>query len=619
VQDVQSNLKSTYRYLDKQKNMKTSNFLDNEIATNIYTASLVSQCIILVGKRQFDRFLIADEKGKEQIQSLERICQKQFGSYASWNYDPSNQQVILGYTKRPLHIKTSLPKKESDVENMSFDKVISAFTEIKTDDSTQKFSLLVDASLLLSEPKSPHDKEFKFVQYLEFFTRKTAQSKIIFLRINQLSELPTIITTAPQVKVVHIPSATQDVRHSYSRIRCKAIAENNNLDINSVTDSLTNITENWTLDQLEALIQTSQHQNIKNINDIEELARAIRIGTTYSPWSGLRIRSAIGNANETLSKRVIGQSHAVDTVVSALRKSTVGLSGAYQTKESQTPKAVFFFAGPTGTGKTELAKSISQLIFGQESLLRFDCGELRQEHAVARLIGAPPGYVGFDKGGELTEGIRAKPNSVVLFDEIEKAHPRLLDTLLGVLDDGRLTSGQGETSFFGQAILIFTSNLGMYESVSNTNGQTYQRARFTYDTSYKKIQDGVREAIWEEFTTGLGRPELIGRLGGKKSIIVFDFLRDLERICDKFVKNISIKCKRIHNLKLKVDDSIIKKITDTTISSPDALVLGGRGLLPALDLWLTNPLADFLFEQPQMSGTLEVKLLNDKTKINYCE
>jgi ATP-dependent Clp protease ATP-binding subunit ClpA len=304
----------------------------------------------------------------------------------------------------------------------------------------------------------------------------------------------------------------------------------------------------------------------------------------------------------------------VDAVVSALRKAVIGLSAAHQSQGSQAPRAVFFFAGPTGTGKTELAKAISQLVFGQDQLLRFDCGELRQEHAVARLIGAPPGYVGYDRGGELTEGIRAKPNSVVLFDEIEKAHPRLLDTLLGVLDDGRLTSGQGETAYFGQAILIFTSNLGMYEEVKDNNGKLMQRIpSFDYDTSFDVIEQGVREAIRDEFVSGLGRPELLGRFGGADSIVVFDYLRDLDKVCRKFVSNIAINVKRLHGVELVVDDSLIERVVLATQSRPDALVLGGRGLKPELDRVLTNPLSDRLFEEPIHKGKLQVSLDGDRT------
>lgn len=147
-----------------------------------------------------------------------------------------------------------------------------------------------------------------------------------------------------------------------------------------------------------------------------------------------------------------------------------------------------------------------------------------------------------------------------LFDEIEKAHPRLLDTLLGVLDDGRLTSGQGETSYFGQAVLIFTSNLGMYVEISDGNGALTRQPRFGYDTPFDVIERTVREAIREEFVTGLGRPELLGRFGGAESIVVFDYLRDLERVCRKFVTNIAASCRRLHGIELTVDDAVIEQV-----------------------------------------------------------
>ena len=168
-----------------------------------------------------------------------------------------------------------------------------------------------------------------------------------------------------------------------------------------------------------------------------------------------------------------GQRPAVTKTIDILMRSVMGLTGAQARASGNRPRGVLFFAGPTGVGKTELAKTLTQLIFGDErAYIRFDMSEFAEEHTGARLLGAPPGYIGYDAGGELTNAVREKPFSVVLFDEIEKAHPRILDKFLQILEDGRLTDGRGETAYFSEAILVFTSNLGI--TVEDEHGRRVQ-------------------------------------------------------------------------------------------------------------------------------------------------
>lgn len=588
--------------------------LDDELAENIVLAAHVSSCIVLAGRRQFDRFLLGSPNGMPRTLTLERLCHESVGALATWSYDPARRCVILVRTSQELHLQTKLPTQMGSENELALAEVIDAFSSLTATEASTRFVMLVDAGLLLEDAATPRDADFRLLQAIERFARAADRQYVLIFRVGRTTDVPNLILSSPHVRTVPILAASRDVRHAYARTRSQQLAERCAVEADAVAQTLSNATDDWTLDQLDTLVQTAERQEVAHLHDLEELARAVRIGTTHSPWAGARIRTAVSGAEDSLTKRVLGQPKAVDAVVSALRKAVIGLSAAHQSQGSQAPRAVFFFAGPTGTGKTELAKAISQLVFGQDQLLRFDCGELRQEHAVARLIGAPPGYVGYDRGGELTEGIRAKPNSVVLFDEIEKAHPRLLDTLLGVLDDGRLTSGQGETAYFGQAVLIFTSNLGMYEEVKDTNGVLmHRRPRFDYETSFDVIEQGVREAIREEFVSGLGRPELLGRFGGANSIVVFDYLRDLDKVCRKFVSNIAIYVKRVHGIELVVDDALIERVVLATQSRPDALVLGGRGLKPELDRVLTNPLSDRLFEEPVHQCKLHASLDNDRT------
>jgi DNA polymerase III delta prime subunit len=587
--------------------------LDDGLAESVRLATRVFATVAMVGPRQFDRFVLPTDDGQARTLSLERICHEAIGATATWVYDPTRERVTLVRATVDLSGQKVLPSQEGEPAANSLIKLLDGFATLRVDAAAGPLVLIVDAGLLVEDSGAPRDKDFDLVRAMERYARTADPGRVLLLRAARTTDIPAKVLSSPLVRTVHIPAATRDTRFAYAQKRGAALAARCNVDTDVLARAVSDATEDWTLQQVEALLTAADSQGLARLHDIDELARAIRIGSAQSPWAGEQIRQAIAGAGDRLGGRVLGQPAAVQAVAVALRKAVIGLSSAHQSQGTQAPRATFFFAGPTGTGKTELAKAISQLVFGQDQLLRFDCGELRQEHAVARLLGAPPGYVGYDRGGELTEGIRAKPNSVVLFDEIEKAHPRLLDVLLGVLDDGRLTSGQGETAYFGQAVLIFTSNLGMYEEVPDDSGRPRRVPRFNYDTPFESIERTVREAIREEFVSVLGRPELLGRFGGAESIVVFDYLRDLERVCRKFVANIATTCQRLHGVELIVDDGIIEQVVGATRARPDALVLGGRGLKPELDRLLTNPLADYLFERAPGKCVLQVRWDHGRT------
>jgi ATP-dependent Clp protease ATP-binding subunit ClpB len=199
-----------------------------------------------------------------------------------------------------------------------------------------------------------------------------------------------------------------------------------------------------------------------------------------------------------LGKRLIGQEAAVKTVSDAVRRTKAGIS------DPDRPTGSFLFLGPTGVGKTELAKSLAHFLFDDEkSMVRIDMSEYGEKHSVSRLIGAPPGYVGYGEGGQLTEAVRRRPYSVVLFDEVEKAHPEVFDVLLQVLDDGRLTDGQGRTVDFRNVILIMTSNLG---------------SQFLIDQELSQVQK--RQAVMSTVRSAF-KPEFLNRLD---DIVIFDSL-----------------------------------------------------------------------------------------------
>jgi len=323
-------------------------------------------------------------------------------------------------------------------------------------------------------------------------------------------------------------------------------------------------------------------------SQIAEAIRRYKVGVLENPWANIN-KEKIKKANEIIQKRVIGQDEAVDKAVKIIKRAFFNLSGAQFSRYSNKPKGVLFLAGATGVGKTELAKSLTELIFGSESnYIRFDMSEFSKEHSDQRLIGAPPGYVGYDVGGELVNKVKENPFSVILFDEIEKAHPKILDIFLQILDDGRLTSGSGETIYFSESVIIFTTNLGVYKE---EDGQRVLNV--STNDNYEKIKEKIVNEIERFFTLKINRPEILNRIG--KNIVVFDFIRkgNAYKIFEKMLHNILYKLEDEHKIELIIENDVKEKLKE---ESTKDLTMGGRGIGNQLEDIFINPLAELLFE-----------------------
>jgi hypothetical protein len=356
-------------------------------------------------------------------------------------------------------------------------------------------------------------------------------------------------------------------------------------------DTLARLTDALPLVALADIAQLADRQGI-GFHDADDAVQSYKMGIAENPWKKHYLRERIATALPFIEQRVRGQRPAVTKTIDILMRSVMGLTGAQTRSSGNRPRGVLFFAGPTGVGKTELAKTLTQLIFGDDrAYIRFDMSEFAEEHTGARLLGAPPGYIGYDAGGELTNAVREKPFAVVLFDEIEKAHPRILDKFLQILEDGRLTDGRGATAYFSEAILVFTSNLGIY--IDDGRGQRVQSVH--PDDPHDVVESRVRSAIEEYFKFRLARPEILNRIG--ENIVVFGFISPEigSEIFDGMLRNVIARVREEHKLDLTVADDVLAKLRGLCIQD---LSNGGRGIGNQLESLFINPLSRALFRVP---------------------
>ncbi|MEO7107375.1 MAG: AAA family ATPase [Rhodoferax sp.] len=352
--------------------------------------------------------------------------------------------------------------------------------------------------------------------------------------------------------------------------------------------TFTDNTDGLSLSAMSDIAQLADRQGIA-LTDVDDAVQCFKVGATDNPWKKTYLREKIANGQTVIESRVRGQERAVTKTIDILMRSVMGLTGAQARGRGSRPRGVLFFAGPTGVGKTELAKALTHLVFGDENAyIRFDMSEFAEEHSGARLLGAPPGYVGYDAGGELTNAVRAKPFSVILFDEIEKAHPRILDKFLQILEDGRLTDGQGETTYFSEAIIVFTSNLGIY--VEDEQGRRVQNVHAT--DAQEVVEERVRQSIQDYFKFRLSRPEILNRLGD--NIVVFGFITPQigGQIMDGMLANIVARVREEHKIELVIPDAVRAQLRAECTKD---LSNGGRGIGNRLESAFINPLSRALF------------------------
>ena len=341
--------------------------------------------------------------------------------------------------------------------------------------------------------------------------------------------------------------------------------------------------------QLEDALQVEHPETTllrNNVTD-EEVAEIV------SKWTGIPVSKMLEGEKEKLlqmesvvSERVVGQAEAVTVVANAIRRSRAGLS------DPKRPIGSFLFLGPTGVGKTELTKALANFLFDtDDAMVRLDMSEFMEKHSVARLIGAPPGYVGYEEGGYLTEAVRRRPYSVILLDEVEKAHPDVFNVLLQVLDDGRLTDGQGRTVDFRNTVLVMTSNLGS-QMIQEMSGEE----------NYETMKSAVMDVVGTHF-----RPEFINRVD---DVVVFHPLsrEHIRRIVDIQLGYLHDRLAE-RDMRIHLSDAARDRLADAGFDP----VYGARPLKRAIQQQVENPLAQAILEGKFNPGdVIEVGVVDDR-------
>lgn len=369
---------------------------------------------------------------------------------------------------------------------------------------------------------------------------------------------------------------TQSIKEEIERVR----AEMAELQRKGQFDKLAEL-QYGKLPELESRLSAAEHAPKESVTEtgkprlLRTQVGAEEIAEVVSRATGIPVskmmqgeRHKLLAMEDRLHQRVIGQDEAVSLVADAIRRSRAGLS------DPARPYGSFLFLGPTGVGKTELTRALADFLFdSDEHLIRIDMSEFMEKHSVARLIGAPPGYVGYEEGGYLTEAVRRKPYSVVLLDEVEKAHPDVFNVLLQVLDDGRLTDGQGRTVDFRNTVIVMTSNLGSHH-IQSMVGKPY---------------DAIKEVVWDELKTHF-RPEFLNRID---EVVVFHALQSqhIEKIAGIQIQRLAHRLEK-QEMQLDVSEAALAELARAGFDP----VFGARPLKRAIQQQLENPIAKLILE-----------------------
>ncbi len=467
------------------------------------------------------------------------------------------------------------------------------------------------ASRYISSPTTLEASENKMFLNLLFASLNAAkindQFNTLIMVVEKFNDLPAwFFYNNPNVRTISIPNPDKDIRTIF--VDKEYTEFETNPELSKVKEKFIDVTDGLKHRELKELRSLYQRLLIRKPDtDLLDAVSIYKYGIIENMWHSIDT-DKIAHLEELLKKRVMGQDQAIIKTVNIVKRAVSGLSGLQHSSGQNKPRGVLFFAGPTGTGKTELTKALAEQLFGDENnCIRFDMSEFSESHADQKLFGAPPGYVGYEAGGQLTNAIKERPFSILLFDEIEKAHPSIMDKFLQILEDGRMTDGQGNTVYFSETLIIFTSNLGITQQYIDANGRERREQLVFPSESYEEIEPKVLSAIKDHF-----KPEVLNRIGN--NIIVYDFIRPeaSRAIVKGQIAKINARIAKQNKITITVPDDVLEYYYGLA-NHNEVLEMGGRGIGNLMEDKYINPLAEFMFESGCKEGdSISVKLENDK-------
>lgn len=394
---------------------------------------------------------------------------------------PSPNIELFKQYYMPQYLERIGREQDNDLQErvtVDMGRMLAAMKEFETNAALPEYAdakpfmfILPDVSRYMTTPGRPDRRENAMLMLMFAATQLTDSRCKLLMFVDKMNDLPTWFESENSntaIKKIFLPLPDGAFRETFYRLEMRDVMDPVEKDEDEKISKFSAYTERYSLRRLLQLRDFIVNEDgkddsapsLKRLENIDKTVLRFDVGQNRNPWRDSALRKKISELPAQVGKEVQGQPDAIARVTDTLRSAVTGVNSSK--KNDRRPRAVFFFAGPTGTGKTELSKQIAECIFDRaDKIIRFDMSEFREEHSDARLFGAPPGYVGYEAGGELTRAIKQDPFSIVLFDEIEKAAPRIWDKFLQILGDGRLTDGKGETVSFTQSIIVFTSNLGI--------------------------------------------------------------------------------------------------------------------------------------------------------------